>query len=105
MRIASKHRRTFRSDPCCNYQVPYLQAIFRRTEDGILSYANEYDLPGDVARDFMISDDGRIVVIAMQFSDTIDIYEIDGENASLRLTQSDLEIPSPAAVVIRKEEN
>lgn len=78
--------------------------VFRRSEDGILSYAHQYDLPGDTARDFMISDDGRIVVIAMQFSDTLNIYEINGETGELTLKQSDLQIPSPAAVVIRKEE-
>lgn len=79
--------------------------VFRRNEDGTLSYANQYDLPGDTARDFMISPDGKIVVIAMQFSDTLVIYRIDEENAELKLVQSDLQIPSPAAVVIRKEEN
>lgn len=78
--------------------------VFRRSKDGILSYANQYDLPGDTPRDFMISDDGRIVVIAMQFSDTLVIYELNEETAELTLKQSDLPIPSPAAVVIRKEE-
>lgn len=79
--------------------------VFRRSEDGTLSYANQYDLPGDTARDFMISEDGRIVVIAMQFSDTILIYEINEETAELTLKQSALKICSPAAVVIRKEEH
>lgn len=77
--------------------------IFHRGEDGTLAYADQIDLPGDTARDFMISDDGKIVVIAMQFSDNLLIYRIDSEQAKLELTQSDLKIPSPAAVVIRKE--
>lgn len=77
--------------------------VFHRDENGTLAYADQIDLPGETARDFMISGDGKIVVIAMQFSDNLLIYRIDSERAKLELTQSDLKIPSPAAVVIRKE--
>lgn len=78
-------------------------SVYRRAEDGTLEFCSQTDLVGDTPRDYMISPDGRFVLLAMQFSDEVTIYRIDEEKGRVELIQAGLRIPSPAAVVIRKE--
>lgn len=78
-------------------------SVFRIKLDGTLMFCNNIVLPGETPRDFMISPDGELVVVAMQFSDEIKILKVDREGADLILAGEGIKIPSPASVVIRKE--
>lgn len=58
------------------------------------------DIPGDGPRDFNISRDGKLVVVAMQHSNEVVILKVDPENRRLIQTGETLHVPSPAAVAV-----
>lgn len=72
--------------------------VFKRLRDGRLDRRSVCVLPGEVPRDFNISQDGQIVVTALQKSDQICVHRIDYENMRLGPMEGMVSIPSPAAV-------
>ena len=72
--------------------------VFKRYGDGTLERASVSTLPGEVPRDFNISQDGQLVVTALQKSDHICVHRIDYENMRLGPMEGMVSIPSPAAV-------
>ena len=75
-------------------------AVFRVGPDGLLTLSDSVPLPGKTPRDFCISPDGRLVVTALQASDSVCVHEIDYENGTLLQRCAGLPVPSPAAVRI-----
>lgn len=75
-------------------------AVFPVEQEGRLSAPSIVSLPGNTPRDFNISPDGRIVVTALQASDSICIHELDYQHGTLVEKYAGLHIPSPAAVEI-----
>ncbi len=76
----------------------------RNIDDGTLFKSDVIKLPGLTPRDFNISPDGKILIAVLQRSDKVCTYKIDLKQGTLVLMNSDLEIPSPASVVIRKDD-
>ena len=79
-------------------------SAFRIGADGILAYLTRTRIPGDTPRDFAITPDSRAVFAAMQSSGEVQVLELNRQTGALKPLCS-AEIPSPAAVVIRKEED
>lgn len=75
-------------------------AIFAVAKDGTLTQTGHLNLPGETPRDFGISSDGKLLVVAMQASDEVLVYRMDEKSGALRQLGESISIPSPAAVVI-----
>lgn len=79
-------------------------SVFRVNVDGQLSLKSVLRLKGIKPRDFNISRDGQIAVVACQQSDEVYVYRIDHESYALVDTAPGrVEIPSPAAVMVGKQ--
>ncbi len=68
--------------------------------DHTLKLVHVADIHGNGPRDFNISRDGELVVVAMQHSDEVVILKVDHENNTLRQLGEPLHVPSPAAVAV-----
>ena len=74
--------------------------LYSRAEDGKLVFENLVVIPGDGPRDFNISSDGNLVVVAMQHSDEVVVMKIDYDRKNLIQIGKTIHIPSPAAVAV-----
>lgn len=74
--------------------------VYSRDEHGLLTMEQVADIPGDGPRDFNISRDGQLVVVAMQHSDEVAIMKVDYENKRLLRLGETIHVPSPAAVAV-----
>ena len=74
--------------------------IYSRQSDGTLKTERVAELPGNGPRDFNISQDGALVVTAMQHSDEVYILKIDYERKNLVQLGGPVKVPSPAAVAV-----
>lgn len=75
--------------------------VFQVQENGLLSRKNVVSLPGETPRDFNISKDGKIVVVACQKSDAVCVLELDYEKYDLVYHHGcQVHVPSPAAVTV-----
>ena len=77
--------------------------IYSRGEDGTLTFEKLVVIPGDGPRDFHISRDGRLVVVAMQHSNEVVVLKLDYENKTLIQLGTPVHVPSPAAVAVSSE--
>lgn len=74
--------------------------VYSRGPGGRLTMRQVADIPGNGPRDFNISQDGKLVVVAMQHSDEVAIMKIDYENECLIQLGETIHVPSPAAVAV-----
>lgn len=77
--------------------------IFSRAADGKLTFERLVVIPGNGPRDFHISRDGKLVVVAMQHSDEVVVLKLDDENKTLIPLGEPIHVPSPAAVAVSSE--
>ncbi|MBR1780895.1 MAG: beta-propeller fold lactonase family protein [Oscillospiraceae bacterium] len=75
-------------------------SVFSRRPDGTLAREDMVVIPGDGPRDFHISRDGALAVVAMQHSDEVFVLKIDYEHKTLRPLGGPVKVPSPAAVAV-----
>ena len=74
-------------------------AVFLRREDtGQLTLARICPTRGRTPRDFQFTPDGAWLVAALQASDTLESYRVDGATGELTLGAADFAVPSPACV-------
>jgi 6-phosphogluconolactonase len=73
--------------------------LFAIQPDGTLVRENIIEIPGDGPRDFHLSRDGRIAVVAMQHSNQVQVMELDTANKTLH-HRGTVSVPSPAAVAV-----
>lgn len=76
--------------------------LFSRQQNGILVREQMTALSGNGPRDFNISGDGALAVIAMQHSDEVYVHKIDYRQKTLVQLCGPIQIPSPAAVAVSK---
>ena len=74
--------------------------VYSRSGDGRLTMEQVADIPGDGPRDFHISRDGRLVVVAMQHSDEVAIMKVESQRKRLVQLGRTIHVPSPAAVAV-----
>lgn len=74
--------------------------VYSRSDSGELTMEQVADIPGNGPRDFNISRDGRLVVVAMQHSDEVAIMKVDNEKKRLIQLGETIHVPSPAAVAV-----
>ena len=74
--------------------------VFSRNPDGTLRFEDLVVIPGNGPRDFNISGDGRLAVVAMQHSDEVFVLRVDYEKKTLLPLAGPVRVPSPAAVVV-----
>lgn len=72
--------------------------LYSRSPDGTLTMERVVDVPGNGPRDFNISQDGALVVVAMQHSDQVVVFRVDYDSKDLILLGQPVHVPSPAAV-------
>lgn len=72
--------------------------IYSRGEQGTLTMERVVDIPGNGPRDFNISQDGKLVVVAMQHSDEVVVLQVDYAHRNLIPLGKPVHVPSPAAV-------
>ena len=74
-------------------------AVFRRQQKtGLLSLTQIQPTQGRTPRDVQFTPDGKWLVAALQASDTLESYRVDGQNGKLTLGTAGLPVPSPACI-------
>ena len=74
--------------------------IYKIQKDGTLEFLERHYLPGQFPRDFNISKDGKILGVALEYSDCVVFYDVDNNTGTIRLRKEMVRIPSPTAIII-----
>ena len=76
-------------------------SVFAVQADGTLKLKRVFPLHGVKPRDFNISRDGKLAVVACQQSDEVYVYRINAEKYMIEPENYEkIDIPSPAAVMV-----
>lgn len=59
--------------------------IYKIQKDGTLEFLERHYLPGQFPRDFNISKDGKILGVALEYSDCVVFYDVDNNTGTIRL--------------------
>ncbi len=73
-------------------------AMFKVLEDGALELLGTEDVRGDWPRNFVISRDGKFLLVANQNSDNITVFQRDVKTGLLEFTGHELEVSHPVCL-------
>jgi len=80
-------------------------SVFAINDSGNLSLIQVQQLEGDIPRDFVISPDGRFLLVALQDTGHIELYHIDLENGTLTNAHKNFKVPTPVCLIFQNPEN
>jgi 6-phosphogluconolactonase len=73
-------------------------ALFKINQDGTLTSIGHEPTQGDTPRNFMISPDGKLLLVANQNSDNVVAFSIDATSGKLTPTGKNNQIPTPVCL-------
>lgn len=80
-------------------------SVFAIDEAGQLKLAQVQQLIGEIPRDFVISPDGKYMLVALQDSGHIELYHINQEDGTLTIANKTFKVPTPVCLIFQNPEN
>lgn len=77
--------------------------LFRVDEEGLLHMSQYLPTTGESPRDLQFTPDGKFLVVGLQHSDRMAVYQVNYEDATLSLVEDNLPVVAPSCVVFRKD--
>jgi len=77
-------------------------AVFSVGKDGLLSFTCHTPVQGVFPRDLDFTPDGNYLLVGLQFSDNLELFQVDREHGALISRRSDFQIPCCSGVVFHR---
>ena len=74
-------------------------AVFSVGENGLLTFSRHVPVRGVFPRDLDFSPDGRYLMVGLQFSDNLELFEVVADSCDLVSVRADLHVPACSGVL------